>query len=123
MLIKKLILFTSLLSVFLTFSQENKETIESQIYFIKQNISLNDNEVIRLSSLKEETKVIFDLLKKIELTDKNKKIVKDIIESFMSESYISPSAYTKDNYPGKNDGMPFQWWKDENYIKERLKMD
>jgi hypothetical protein len=120
---KKLILYTSLLSVFLTFSQENTETIESQINFIKQNISLNEKEVIRLYSLKAETKVLFDLLKKIELTDENKKFVKNLIASFMSEGFVSASTYTKDDYPGKNDGMPFEWWKDEKYIKEHFKMN
>ena len=119
---KKTILFTSLLSVFLTFSQENTETIESQINFIKQNISLNEKEAIRLYSLKEETKVLFDLLKKIELTDENKKFVKDIIVSFMSESFVSASTYTKDDYPGKNDGWPFEWWKDKEYIKTNLRI-
>ena len=120
---KKLILFTSLLFSFLTFSQENTETIESQINFIKQNIPLNDKEVARLYLLKDETKVVFDLLKKEGLTDKIKTFVKDIIVSFMSENFVSASTYTKDNYPGKNDGMPFEWWKDKEYIKEHFKMD
>ena len=119
---EKLMLFTSLLFSFLTFSQENTETIESQIDFIKQNISLNEKEVIRLYSLKEETKVLFDLLKKEDLTDEIKKFVKDLIESFMSESFVSASTYTKDNYPGKNDGMPFEWWKDKEYIKTNLRI-
>jgi hypothetical protein len=31
-------------------------------------------------------------------------------------------VYTITDYPGKNDGMPFEWWKNRNFIIENLKI-
>lgn len=35
---------------------------------------------------------------------------------------IGIENYNANNYPGKNKGMPFEWWKDISYIEENMKI-
>lgn len=41
--------------------------------------------------------------------------VLDLVELLEEINYVTPS-YNSSNYPGKNDGMPFNWWNNSSYL-------
>lgn len=45
------------------------------------------------------------------------------VKNYLTQNgYLLPS-FTVNNYPGKEDGMPFEWWKDNNWIKNNIRLD
>ena len=46
----------------------------------------------------------------------------EILNETCSNSPSPEPEYNDSNYPGKEDGMPYQWWLDQNYIKNNLKI-
>lgn len=118
---KKILNILFILISFLGISQEKNETIKENIEYINKLISLEKEEIICLFKLEEETKKLIDFLKKEGATEENKNFIKEIIKIFVKLNYEYPK-HTKDNYPGKNDGYPFEWWKDDEWIKNNLKI-
>ena len=39
----------------------------------------------------------------------------ELVELLTELDYVTPN-YTSSNYPGMNDGMPFNWWKNNSYL-------
>lgn len=46
----------------------------------------------------------------------------EILNETCNSSPSPEPEYNDSNYPGKEDGMPYQWWLDQNYIKNNLKI-
>ena len=49
-------------------------------------------------------------------------IVENILGGICAAGNDPNPEYTPENYPGMDDGMPFEWWKDKEYIKANLRM-
>jgi|GEM_PF-2605010 len=45
------------------------------------------------------------------------------LKAFLSENNYTVPIFDNSNYPGKNDGMPFEWWKDNNWMKNNIRID
>lgn len=100
------------------FSQEKARN--EGLEFLKRNLALTNKQIKYLETHKAETNINYRMLKEIGTDEKNKKFVVENIEYMTNTNYSIPS-YTKENYPGKEDGYPFEWWKDERWIKENMK--
>ena len=99
-------------------------------------ISQNKTEIKILSLLNEEqtnwwwftaTKVIKDgiiaFFNSSGYTDEdNFNFIEDILDDLCPAGNNPTPEYTPENYPGIDDGMPFEWWKDKEYIKANLRM-
>lgn len=45
------------------------------------------------------------------------------VRNYITETgYILP-IFTLDNFPGKNDGLPFEWWKNDVWMKNNIRLD
>ena len=53
--------------------------------------------------------------------DGNQDFNKDLLKMIVDNNYKIPQ-YTTSDYPGKNNGMPFNWWNDENYLKNNISL-
>ncbi|MBK6625283.1 MAG: hypothetical protein IPG30_10100 [Chitinophagaceae bacterium] len=42
---------------------------------------------------------------------------------YLAETNYTFLTYTVDNYPGKDDLMPYEWWQDENWIRDNITID
>lgn len=85
-----------------------------QIFSQEQNykeIGLTENEILYLN---ENLEVKENLDKYLEqsnpLTDENKKFAKDLVALLCEMDYKMP-VYTDEDFPGIEDGLPFEWWK------------
>lgn len=45
------------------------------------------------------------------------------VKNYITETGYALPTYTVNNFPGKDDGMPFEWWKDNNWIKNNIRLD
>lgn len=76
-----------------------------------KEIGLSENEILYLN---ENLEVKENLDKYIEqsnpLTDENKKFAKDLVALLCEMDYKMP-VYTDEDFPGIEDGLPFEWWK------------
>lgn len=50
-------------------------------------------------------------------TEEAEAFAQQLIEALMIEP---PVTYTNADFPGKDEGMPFEWWRDNSYIKNNL---
>lgn len=48
--------------------------------------------------------------------------VNELIYLLIDTGYVTP-IYTTSSYPGINDGMPFNWWNDYNYLSNNFTLD
>lgn len=51
----------------------------------------------------------------------NQDFNKDLLKMILENNYKIPS-YTISDYPGKNNGMPFNWWNDETYLNTNMSL-
>lgn len=77
---------------------------------IYEEIGITEQEIDYLNQ-NQEVKILIDEFLKEESTEENKIFIKDLIGFLIETNYVSPN-YTEENYPGKEDGLPFEWWKE-----------
>lgn len=73
----------------------NQELWQEIIGFLNGNIE--DGE------LSQETSIFFD----------------DLMNILINSDFIEPD-FTASDYPGKDQGLPFEWWKDQNYMQNNF---
>ena len=88
-----------------------------------QAIGLTENEIIYLNE-NQDIKVLVDnyLKEKGELTEENKSFIKSLVSLVTVYNYKLP-VYTEDDYPGKEDGLPFEWWKNSTWLDNNFSLD
>ncbi|MCY1662673.1 DUF6973 domain-containing protein [Chryseobacterium sp. SL1] len=45
------------------------------------------------------------------------------VKNYITENNYTIPVYNSISYPGKQDGMPFEWWKDNTWIKNNIRID
>lgn len=45
------------------------------------------------------------------------------VRSYLTETGYALPTYNINSYPGKEDNMPFEWWNDENWMKNNIRID
>lgn len=93
------------------------ETKEANAQINYQEIGLTDKETIYLNE-NQEIKVLIDnyLKDKGKLTEDDQSFVKSLVSLTITHNFKLP-IYTEEDYPGKKDGLPYEWWKEpEKYI-------
>lgn len=96
----------------------------------RQNLSDEENSCISgLSDRQEAVLFNFSDLELIEncdgspMTEQQEfNMLKQIISETCGQNNNSEPEYDLSNYPGKEDGMPYEWWLDRNYIKNNFKI-
>lgn len=77
-----------------------------------KEIGLSENEILYLNENLDVKERIDEYIKQSNpLTDENKKFAKDLVALLCKMDYKIP-VYTQEEYPGKEDGLPFEWWKE-----------
>ncbi|MES2812732.1 MAG: hypothetical protein V4670_09710 [Bacteroidota bacterium] len=107
-----LILFSSS-----SFSQTKSENHE--LNYLEKNLSLSNIEKEFLLKNDFETKNLYKFSTLNGLNEENNNFIKQIIQALI---ITKKENYTRENYPGKEDGYPFEWWKDEKWIQENIKL-
>jgi hypothetical protein len=102
------------------FSQEiNKK---DQISYIIKEVNLTEKEIVTLNLAEAYVvNALYNYVKENEKNEENKKFIKEVIENIRIQP-TDTSKFTKENYPGKELGYPFEWWKNQKWIKENIKL-
>ncbi|NLN34247.1 MAG: hypothetical protein GX159_11730 [Flavobacteriaceae bacterium] len=88
-----------------------------------QEIGLTEEEILYLNENLDVKKGIDEYLEQSNpLTNENKKFVKDLVALLCEMDYKMP-VYTKDDYPGKEEGWPFEWWKNSTWLDNNFSLD
>ncbi len=111
-----LMIFFLVISNYL-FSQDFDK--KAQVKFINETLLLTNEETNHLITFDDYIIIqLYKFVKEHGHIEENKKFVKQIINTSIPES----EKYTKENYPGKEIGYPFEWWKDEEWINKNIKL-
>ena len=101
------------------FSQTKEVSIKNQVTFISKNLNLEDKDKTRLMELPRETKLIYDFLLKEGTSKEMIETMKLTVKTVTAPNYTSPK-FTKDNYPGKEDGYPYDWWNNKEWMEKNI---
>lgn len=94
-----------IVALLVNFYSHSQEANPIEIQYLKEKIDLTESKILELKSMKFEVNLIYTFLKENGFSDDNKKWVKEVILLFKNER---PKNFTKDDFPGKGEGYPFE---------------
>ena len=108
-------------AIFTTISQNSNDLTIVQINQIKQSafIFLLQNGAWLGGQSATTLQSIINYLIANSFSDESKEFANDLIDSGYN-SNDNTIIYSQTNYPGINDNMPFEWWKDDTYLNNNI---
>lgn len=85
--------------------------------FINLDLNIREQQYLRLNP--DINSLAKEYLIRESFSAENKIFVKQLIDYLIANPR---PVYNISNYPGKADGMPFEWWKDRVFMLQNLKM-
>lgn len=110
--------FTLIGILFTTLVYSQSSSLSNELKYLENNLLITKTEKDFLYDNEFETKKIYNFLIQNGINEENKYFAKQLIIGLLISK---KKNYTSENYPGKVEGYPFEWWKNDEWIKKNLK--
>ncbi len=86
------------------------------------NSALSTEQIIWINDPNNADKIsiLLNYMSENGMTNTNSNFISDVIEALIETNEPNP---TLSDYPGKDDGMPFEWWLDEDFVNNNFSFD